>query len=123
MQKMQRVCFFFLNSNNGDYLVNANQIQKIDQSAIPKQKFTPFKIRASSIQTENSLDLSEITEKSFSVNEGAVKETMVKLTQQQVMNNYLSSLLTQKNAFLFLENIIIELTRIFEYVSAPSIYV
>lgn len=56
------------------------------------------------------------------MNEGSVKETMVKLTQQQVMNNYLSSLLTQENAFIFLENIIIELTRIFEYVSAPSIY-
>ena len=94
----------------------------MDQNLQSRKKFTPMKMRAMSINTDRSLDLSEITEISVSANEGSVKETMIKLTQQQVMNNYLATWLYQRNAFILLENIIIELTRIFEYVAHPSIY-
>ena len=86
LSKILEVFFIIVN-----FIVGTGKIKRMDQNLQSRKKFTPMKMRAMSINTDRSLDLSEITEISVSANEGSVKETMIKLTQQQVMNNYLAT--------------------------------
>lgn len=74
--------------------------------------------------TDKNIDLSQISERSAShTDRSSKKENTINVTQIQKMDNYLSSWLQNADLFTFLENLVIDIPDVFEFVTKPSIYV
>jgi len=75
-------------------------------------------------QTEMSLGLSEISEGSInSESVYAPFENEVKITYSQIVDNYLSNFCTKDLMSKLLENLVLELDEVFDFLANPSLYI